>query len=331
MATYADLGRYEIDLRNRSVKDPSRLSYLKRLRETYGKPLLDLSAEEINAWIASLGVAPSTHRLVTNYVKNALKFLNGGEPPAVSRRITRPKGKPLSRIRSARELLTPSQVEDLIHASRRLDLKALIALHVATGARPSELLNLDRADVEFVTVKGVPAVRVRIRKTKTDSPRSIITFDARTLRWLKEWMGTGDGTGPLWTFHRPRVYWRYLKELAFKAGIEKNVYPYLFRHMRATELYDAPPNVRDAQMGWTPGSNQFANYTFLRPEQVEDAIWKREAGPTETPAEQLRRKFLEMLDLMETLPGIEEYNAANPGAAEEIERARGVFKEMKFD
>lgn len=170
MATYADLRRYGTDLERRSVKDPSRMSYLKRLREAYGKPLLDLSADEINGWIAGLGVAPSTHRLVMNYVKNALKFLNGGEPPAVSRRITRPKGKALPRIRVPRELLTPGEVEEMIHTSRRLDLKALIALHVATGARPSELLNLNREDVEFVTKKGVPAVRIWIVKTKTDSP-----------------------------------------------------------------------------------------------------------------------------------------------------------------
>ena len=203
----------------------------------------------------------------------------------MSRLITRPKGKALPRIPLPRELLTPGEVEEMIHTSRRLDLKALIALHVATGARPSELLNLNREDVEFVTVKGVPAVRVWIVKTKTDSPRSIITPDPRALRWLKEWMATGDGTGPLWTFHKPRVYWRDLRDLAVKAGINKRVYPYLFRHMRATELYDAPPNVRDAQMGWTPGSNMFANYTHLRPEKVEDVILEREGGTPDPYAE----------------------------------------------
>lgn len=69
--------------------------------------------------------------------------------------------------------------------------------------------------------------------------------------------------------------------------------------MRATDLYDAPPNVRDAQMGWTPGSNMFANYTHLRPEKVEDVILEREGAPVLEPAEDIHRRLDEIYAIME--------------------------------
>ena len=291
--TYEDLTEYETYLAAKGVKD-RRMSYLRRLREVTGKPLMDLSALEINGWIASLAISPKTHQTIVSYVKNALKYLNGGEFPDVCKTIARAHGKTLvPRVKSAQELLTPGEVEDLIHATPRADLKALIALGVATGARPSELLNLNREDVEFVMKNGVPGVRISVRQSKTDTPRTIITPDVRALRYLKEWMGPEDGTGPLWTFQGPRTYWKYLKRLGKKAGIAKNVYPYLFRHMRGTVLYDAAPDVRDAQMGWTPGSNMYANYTHLRPEKIEDVIFDREGGPSQTPFEQLESKLEE--------------------------------------
>ncbi len=299
MAEFEDLEEYGAYLQANGVKD-RRMSYLRRLREAYGKPLLELSAMELNAWIGGLAIAPTTHQLVVSYVRNALKYLNGGDFPAVSKQIARRKGKTqVSRVKSARELLTEEEVEDLIAATPRADLKALIALHEATGTRPAEILTLDREDLQFVSVKGVSVLRVSIRKTKTQSPRTVSTPDKRAIRYLREWLKTGNGTGPLWTFHSPQTYWKKLKNLTKKAGISKNVYPYLFRHMRGTELYDAPPDVRDIQMGWTPGSNMYANYTHLRPDQVEEAIIEREAGPVEkSPKERITQLMKEVLEIL---------------------------------
>ncbi len=336
MTAYEDLAEYDASLRARGVKD-NRMSYLRRLREATGKPLLDLSAREINEWIAGLAIAPKTQQGVVSYVKNALKYLNGGDFPPVCKQIAHRKGKTLiPRVKSARELLTEGEVEGLIAATPRTDLKALIALHIATGARPAEVLTLDWEDFEFASVNGTSVVRVSIRETKTQSPRTIVTPNERAIRYLKEWQKSGNGTGPVWTFQKPNTYWKYLKRLAKKAGIAKNVYPQLFRHMRGAELYDAPPNARDNQMGWTPGSNMYANYTHLRPDEVEDVIIEREGGTPDPFAESLAEMRNMMVGIAQN-PDVEELLSSvfdllvqtlisSPEALEQLREAQEKFQ-----
>ncbi len=299
-----DLARYEDELRFRGVSPASRMSYLRRLSEAYGKPLLDLTDREINGWVAGLPVSLMTHQSVVAYVKNALKFLNGGEAPAVSARIVRRRGKARSRVRGLEEYPTEAQVEQLLNATARLDLKALISLHIATGARPSEMLNLTWEVVAFVTLNGSQALRISIPESKTGSPRAIVTPNERAVRLLEEWKRAGTGTGPVWTSHSPQVYWKTLKRLGVRAGLPMRIYPYLFRHMRASKILDYPPAVRDALMGWDEGSSQWANYTKLSTARVEDEVMEREGGPIETPTEELRGILADLSALVKANPNL---------------------------
>ncbi len=304
MRAYKDLKDYEAYLRASGIKD-SRMSYLRRLREAYGKPLLKLSAQQINGWIAGLAIAPSTHQLVTTYLKTALKYLNGGDFPPVCKQIARRSGSSAPRVKAPQDLLTDDEVERLINATPRLDLKALVALQRATGARSGEVLRLDWEDVEFAPVNGVSSIRISIRETKTRTPRTVITPSERAIRYLKEWQKSGTGAGPVWTFRSQKTWWTYFKALGKKAGIRKNIYPHLLRHTRGTDLYDAPPNVRDNQMGWKPGSKMYANYTHLRPDQVEDTIIEREGGPPEPEAETAARALVSIQARIAASPDVE--------------------------
>lgn len=295
-----DLARYADELRYRGVQAGPRMSYLRRLSEAYGKPLLDLSDGEINGWIAGLPVSLMTHQSVVAYVKNALKFLNGGEDPPVSKRIVRRRGKARSRVRGLEQFPSDAQVEQLLNATPRLDLKALIALHVATGARPAEMLNLTWESVAFVTSNGRPALRVSIRESKTGSPRTLITPDERALRLLEEWKRAGSGNGPVWTSRNKTVYWKACHRLGIRAGLPMRIYPELFRHMRATKLLelDYPQAVRDELMGWNQGSAQWANYTKLSTAKVEDEVMEREGGSSDPLAERLAKAetFMRLVD-----------------------------------
>lgn len=303
MTKESDLAEYETYLAAKGVKD-RRMSYLRRLRAAYGKPLIELSAMEINGWMAGLTIAPKTHQAVVSYVRNALKYLNGGEVPSVSKQIASRKGaaKLISRVKDPAELLTDAEVEGLISATPRADMKALLALHRATGARTEELLRLRWENITSGHRDGKDYLNVSIRDTKTGIPRVVFAAKPLALRYLKEWKNTGNGTGSLWTFRGARTYWKYLKRLALKAGIApaKNVYPRLFRHTRATEIFDWPSDVRDAQMGWVPGSNMHAQYTHLRPEASLEIVLERDAGSVvETPSEELQRRFDEIVAMIQ--------------------------------
>ncbi len=298
MAKWKDLARYEEELEARGVRRMPRMSYLNRLRAEYDRPLMDLSAGEINAWIGSLSASLSTHRSVVSHVKNALKFLNGGEMPRVCKHIVTRRGSQPSRVQVASELPTKEEIDKLIAATPRADIRALIALSVASGARPSELLRLRREDCILGDVKGSPVLRLSIRKTKTGKPRTVTVFDDRARHFFEEWRN-GRDDGLLWDFKNSRAWWKALKALAKTAGLDRiNWYPYLLRHTRGTELYDAPPAVRDAQMGWKPGSNMYANYTHLRPDQWEDALLEREGGTPDPVVERLAKAetFMRLMD-----------------------------------
>ncbi len=273
---------------------------------------MHLTAQKINAWIGSLSASLATHKTIVGPVKNTLKFLNGGEMPNVCKRITARRGTVQSRVLAPTDLPTEEEIDALIASTPRADYRALIALSVGSGCRPSELLRLRREDAVPGTVKGAPVLRLSIRRTKTGKPRTVTVFDTRARHYFEEWKN-GRDIGPLWAFRDYAAWTKVLKTMARKAGLTRiNWYPYLFRHMRGTELYDAPPEVRDAQMGWIPGSNQAANYTHLRPDQWEDALFDREGIEVMSPADELNRVMAELVAFMKSHPELGVQIVGNP-------------------
>ena len=293
-----DLERYSQSLRANSVKENSiraRTSYLVRLQGAYEKPLLELTVDEINGWLVSLNLgSKASLRTVKAYVKHVLKFLNGGEPSAVSRAIGPVKNSQISRVKAASDLLTREEIERLVEIGLRdRDHRAIVALLYGLGARPSEVLGMGIGDVELLKKGGKPYIQASVRDSKAGTPRTAISADPFVIRHLRAWLEVHPGGQLLFPSpavrDRPRsesALWENLKRAATRAQIEKNVYPYLLRHVRASELFDAPPGVRDKQMGWVPGSSMWGNYEKLRPEVLVDEILKRE-GAAEPEAERI--------------------------------------------
>ncbi len=282
-ATYASGSVKEAYLRGR-------MGYLLSLREAYAKPLEELTAKEIDGWLAGLMLGPPSLRTVAAYVRHYLRWANGGEVPAVSKAIMRPSDAQRPRVRSPKELLTPEELEALIEKGfDKVDMKAIAALIYGFGARPGEVLGLQRADVEIKRKDGVPYVQASIRETKTGIPRTVVSAKPLVVRSAEAWLRTHGGRSKM-LFPSPKGGRRHPKALtkafytaAERAGIDKRVYPYLLRHMRATELYDLPSASRDAAMGWTAGSSQWSNYVHLRPEKALNDILEHE-GVVEPPS-----------------------------------------------
>jgi integrase/recombinase XerD len=66
-----------------------------------------------------------------------------------------------------------------------------------------------------------------------------------------------------------------LKKIAKRAGIQKKIYPHLFRHSRATALAN---KLTESQMkehfGWVQGSDMAATYVHLSGRDVDNAFLK---------------------------------------------------------
>jgi len=70
-----------------------------------------------------------------------------------------------------------------------------------------------------------------------------------------------------------RYLYKLVKEVAKRAGIEKKIWPYLFRHSRGTQLYKKYGEaIAKKYMGHSPNSRMAAVYNHLNDEDVYEAL-----------------------------------------------------------
>lgn len=132
--------------------------------------------------------------------------------------------------------------------------RAIFACLFGSGARISELLDLNRNDI----VDGSAYIL-----GKGDKP-GILDFDDNALLCLKEYMDERrDNLRPLFVSgQRRRITVSRVQQLAHQyadmAGIDKNVTPHVFRHSFATDLkfngadiYDIMVQLRHSSIGTT--------------------------------------------------------------------------------
>ena len=172
-------------------------------------------------------------------------------------------------VKSPNDLLTRDEILRLIDYAENPRDRALIALLYDTGARPGEILSLRLKDVKLNRTHGEIYV-----SGKTGMRRIPIVFSIPYLeRWLnvhperdnpeaklfpkiKSGRGGEDLTEPGLVM--------LLKRIARRAGINKRMYPYIFRHSRLTELANI---LREHQLkafaGWTAGSRMAEHYVRL--------------------------------------------------------------------
>ncbi len=307
--------RYETALRAKDTGESYRTNvrrYLRALGEASGvASFQDLEREDLEAWFARLrergftgrsGLSPASLRTVASYTKAFLRWLNEGETPACIRGLV--IGKARTRVRSKTELLTPDEMERLIRASNP-QKAAILRLLYATGARPSEVLNVRHEDVAWKTHNGMEYAELAFRDTKTDEPRTVPLAERRALRALRDYLEIATGSDYL--FPSPsrkgqplteRSLWAVLKRTAGRVGLKKRIYPYLIRHGRATELAKAPRAFADRLMGWKSGV-MWKNYTHLETDDLRDYLLETEgpAAADMTPEETLERVLSTILTL----------------------------------
>jgi integrase/recombinase XerD len=164
-------------------------------------------------------------------LKSFFGWLAGEEiiPRDPTRKVKAPKKE--KRLPKA---LTIEELELIRESCRNMRERALVEVFYATGARLSELVHLNRNDIDFAnscaTVFG-----------KGSKERKVY-FSVRAMFHLKKYlMSRLDDENALFVTER-KPYRRLMnrsiqaefKKIALKAGVKKNVHPHVFRHTLAT-------------------------------------------------------------------------------------------------
>jgi len=159
--------------------------------------------------------------------------------------------KTLKREQRLPEILTLKEMKQIVdncpHTPEGMRNKLIIKILIATGARISEILNLEIKDVEnqdyeFIKVlgKGSKYRIIPIYDSLENEIKNYLTIYRPKLKNASESFKIFPNT-------RREKFWKDLKTIAKNAKIEKNVYPHIFRHSLATILLGNGADVRIVQ------------------------------------------------------------------------------------
>ena len=236
------------------------------------------SREDYSVW---------TKQAYRSVMKKFFKWIKFGDnyrsrkdyPKIVAWINTNLKKKDKPRVQAS-QLLTEDEVRRLIDAAEYPRDKAFISMLYELGARIGEIGNMNIRDVSkdkysyLVDLNG---------KTGRRTPR-IVMSSPQITNWMNIHPDKNNPSAPLWVLvgHRDKARkMRYgalralVKRLVSKAGINKRIYPHLFRHTRVTHLLKHR-QISEAQakvyFGWAPSSRELDEYSHLVSSDVNDAI-----------------------------------------------------------
>jgi len=161
--------------------------------------------------------------------------------------------------------LTIEQIASLITATHAdsdvlaLRHRALIELLYGTGARVSELVNLDVSDVSQFDADGVTVETVKL--IGKGSKERYVPLGSYASQALSDYLSrlrpalsanSKKSTTALFLNQRGtrlsrQSAWQFIADIAESVGLEKEVSPHVFRHSYATHLLDGGADIRVVQ------------------------------------------------------------------------------------
>jgi integrase/recombinase XerD len=179
------------------------------------------------------------------------------------------------------QLITEEEVLKLADAAMNPRDKTLILVLYETGCRIGELLSLQMRNVSFDQYGAV----LRVTGKTGDRRVRIISSAPFLASWLNAHPRAKDPEAWLWIQYknhkitdkclRHGTIYATIRKIAKRAGIQKKIYPHLFRHSRATSLAN---KLTESQMkehfGWVQGSDMAATYVHLSGRDVDNAFLK---------------------------------------------------------
>ncbi|MET3878416.1 site-specific tyrosine recombinase XerD [Chitinophaga sp. OAE865] len=276
----------------RSMSDHSVVAYIRDVEkleqylQAHGKEKLrpqDVTFEDLQGcvqWVAQLGMTASSQARTISGLKAFYRFLlledMAHEDP--TQLLEAPKI-----LRKLPDVLTFEEIEKII-AQIPLDTaeghrnKAILETMYSCGLRVSEVINLQisqlHMDVGFIRVIG-KGNKERMVPIGKDAMRQIDIYRRNVRTMLPVKYGQED---TLFLNRRGGALSRVMiflviKELAQKAGIQKNVSPHTFRHSFATHLVEGGADLRAVQeMLGHESITTTEIYTHLDREYLRDTL-----------------------------------------------------------
>lgn len=161
------------------------------------------------------------------------------------------KIKNLNKEKRLPEILTLEEIKKIInsfdHTPENRRNQMICKMLIATGARISEILNLEiknveNTDFEFVKVfgKGSKYRYIPIYPELENELKEYINVYRSQLK-------SSIGSFLLFPGIRRENFWKVLNKHALNVGIEKKIHPHLFRHSTATLLLENGADIRMVQ------------------------------------------------------------------------------------
>ena len=161
------------------------------------------------------------------------------------------KIKNLNKEKRLPEILTLEEIKKIInsfdHTPENRRNQMICKMLIATGARISEILNLEiknveNTDFEFVKVfgKGSKYRYIPIYPELENELKEYINVYRSQLK-------SSVGSFLLFPGIRRENFWKVLNKHALNVGIEKKIHPHLFRHSTATLLLENGDDIRMVQ------------------------------------------------------------------------------------
>lgn len=254
-----------------------------QIRYTMEVPLDEIKLEDVRSFLALLN--QSDRREWTKHgIKITLKRFLKWKYPDWSSRFNQLHDIKLKKISTQDKytedkLLTEEDIERMLRKAETLREKAILMLLFETGARPHEILKLKWKSITYEGNHGL----VQIYSEKTHESRTVPIKESiiHLKRWNQEFLFP-DVRQSDYVFPAPRdrtkpmndtTLWYLLKRLARKTGIQKDVYAYLFRHVRARELYEElPEQLAKKLLGHAKDSRMAGVYSHTRDKKAIQAM-----------------------------------------------------------
>jgi len=240
-----------------------------------------MAKDDLKSWLATLdNLKTSSMSTYLVIVKQFFKWLYGVEDgyPDIVRWIKPPNARKQRKLPT--DLITTNDVRLMIDAAVHPRDRALIALIYESACRVGEVMAMDVKDVTFdqygcvIVVDGKTGMR-RVR---------LITASPYLSQWVDQ-HPLHDRTAPLFVSFANSHYGArvsedgvrsIIKTLAKRAGIQKHIYPHLFRHSRLTELAsDFTEQQLKIIAGWAGDSRMAAIYVHLSGADVDRRILEK--------------------------------------------------------
>jgi site-specific recombinase XerD len=221
----------------------------RRFSAFVGKPLGAVERRDVEDYLLSLARAGRSPRSRNVYLAAIGCYLQAALGRNVAGEV------PVAKVaRRAPELLSGSEVKQLLAATTSPKFRAIFMLAYGAGLRVSEITALHVEDID--SRRGL----IRVREGKT-GPRYVM-LSPLLLETLRAYWKACRPPPPLLFPGRPRVGGKAggearlsrrlinqaLNQVAREAGIGKRVYPHKLRHCFATHMLESGADVRTVQV-----------------------------------------------------------------------------------